>query len=108
MSQTMRKTDGPLPPPPRCRSCGRDMDRRPRESMEHYGSRRICSMRTCTGQGLIAPDYPAAIPAHALPPQCRRCGGRWRIVEDGVRCLLCGRGQAIVEALLALAGRGVA
>jgi hypothetical protein len=91
---------------PRCRSCGRPLDRRANERNDQFSRRRICSMRACTGQGVLQPDFPGAIPAATVPPRCPRCGGLWRAVEEGVACLLCGHRVHVVEALIARARQG--
>jgi hypothetical protein len=84
---------------PRCRSCGRDLDRRMRESNKAFRGRRICSMTECTGQGTIKPDYPGAVPLASAGDRCRRCGGPYRRVEGGLGCVLCGRMVHVIEIL---------
>jgi hypothetical protein len=89
------------------------MDRRPQETLWDFRRRQTCSTTDCTGQGIIGPDFQGAVPAAMLPAHCPRrsgpaiCGGPWRVVEDGVRCFLCGHGIAVVEALIAQARRGL-
>lgn len=95
---------GPLPAVPRCRSCGRSLDRNPHEGKVAFHTRRICSMSGCTGQGAILPDYPGAVKAETVTARCPRCNGPWRRVADGLCCYLCGRGVVIYEMLLSREG----
>jgi hypothetical protein len=94
---------GPLPAVPRCRSCGRDLDRNPHEGRAVFHARRICSMSACTGKGEILPDYPGAVPLAEVRPRCGRCGGPFRRVEAGFGCVTCGRMVHVIEILAARA-----
>ena len=39
------------------------------------------------------------------PPQCRHCGGCWRIVDEGYCCRQCGRRWRAAECLREMVGR---
>ena len=57
----------------------------------------------CRPRGAVNP-FPGAgaVTYQEAPARCPRCGGPWRWVADGVRCVLCSRTVVIAEALLSV------
>jgi hypothetical protein len=74
-------------------------------SLATWQARRTCG-KAYPGRGLMIPTFPKAIPAAFLTARCDNCGGPWRVVSDGVACLVCPRHVHVVEALQALMASG--